>query len=689
MVALIILLLFSLTVVRVLSIQFFHSKAARYAKAYTVQERPVEAVRGDILDCNGRLLVTSVPIYDIYFDFGAEGLTNRIFRSEVDALARALSNYFEDRTAGEYKRLLEKGYRQRHRYFPIKKGISYRDWQVVRTFPLFRHQTRNYIVGLIRVPRYRRLNVYGIADRVIGYVRNDVKVGIEGGYDAYLAGSHGTQRMKKTYGGVWVPVDGGYVVEPMMGATVQSTLDYRIQRIAEQALLRGMIRHRAEWGSVVVMETATGAVRALANLTRKPSDQYWDDRNYAIGEAVEPGSTIKLATLLVLMKDKDLRPSDSIDVDGGRFRIYDRTIRDGAQVPHGYISLREAFIYSSNVAFGRWAYELYGENPERFLQQLRALKLHEPLGAAVPGEARPFIPTPEDKRWSGTTLPWLAFGYGLKLTPLQILTLYNGVVNGGRMVKPRFVEAIIEPDGDRTEIEPQTRVAKMASRALIDTIKTLMEEVVRHGTARGIRRGKVPIGGKTGTVWLYKEGRYQRDRFRASFVGFFPAEAPKYTAIVVINDPQNGFHSGGSVAAPILREIAEKMYLQMIFEVPSRRSAPPHRPARWVDRKKLPMTAFETWARRWGLVYEEPESTAPEWIFTRAVSDDTVHLSPVRLLRRDVPNVKGLPVADAVYMVEGLGLKTEIRGTGMRVTAQSLPPGTPVRPRRKIVLWTE
>ncbi len=684
----VVLLAFVMTVLQVFHIQA-DPRAARYARSYTVQERNVEAVRGDILDRNGQLLVTSVPIYDLYFDFAAEGLTEKIFRSEVDALARALSDYFQDKTAREYRRLLTRGHALKHRYYPIKKGISYRDWQVVRRFPLFRLQRPGYIVGLIRVERYRRLNVHGIADRMLGYVRNDVKVGIEGAYDAFLRGTYGKQRMKKTYGGVWVPVDGSYVVEPLMGATVQTTLDYRIQKIAEKALLRGMILHQAAWGSVVIMETATGAVRALANLRRTDEGVYRDDRNYAIGEAIEPGSTMKLATLLVLMADAGLRPDDSIDVDHRRFRIYDRVIRDGAQVPTGRISLREAFIYSSNVAFGRWTYELYHEAPERFLGRLQALKLDRKLGIPIPGEAAPFIPTPKDRRWSGTTLPWLAFGYGLKLTPLQILTLYNGVVNGGKMVAPRFAEALIHPDGRREAFHSEVRLThNMAPQPIIDTLRALMREVVRHGTARGIRRGRVPIGGKTGTVWLYEGGTYHRDRYRASFVGFFPAEAPKYTAIVVINDPRGGRYSGGSVAAPILREIAEEMYVRMIFDVPSRRSEPPVRPARWVDRRKMPRDAFEAWARQWHLYYPAPEAGAA-WVFTRAMADDTVRLLPVRLLRDDVPNVKGLPLADALYLMEGLGITPEIRGAGMRVADQSLPPGSPRVPRQKIILWTE
>ncbi len=676
------------TVYQVMRVQRQDAKWRRYARGYEVQERKVDPIRGDLLDAQGRLLVTSVPVYDLYFDFGAEGLTEEIFRSEVDALAKALADYFKDRTAEEYRKLLWRGYRRKHRYYRIKSGLSYYDWQAVRKFPIFRHEGPNYIVGLIRRVRYRRLNIHGVARRLLGYVHEGVKVGIEGGFDRYLVGTRGLQRMKKTFGGVWVPVDGSYVVMPQRGAAVRTTVDLHIQQIAEEALLRGVKRHRAQWGTVVVMETATGAIRALADATRRPDSSYRDDRNYAVGEALEPGSTIKAASLLILLEDARLRTSDSVDVRHGAYRIFDRTIRDGLNVPRRVITLREAFIYSSNVAFGRLVFEHYADRPQRFLEHFRRLRFHQRLGVPIPGEAPPFLPSPEDKLWSGTTLPWMAFGYGLKLTPIQILTFYNAVANGGKMVVPRFAEEAVYPDGRREVFETEVLVEQIASPAVIDTLRALMRDVVRKGTARRIRGGRVPVAGKTGTVWLHTQQGYQHNRYRASFVGFFPAENPRYTVMVVINDPQGVYYSGGSVAAPVVKEIAEKMYSRGFFEVPSQTDSPPWRPARWIDRQRLPLATVRTWAQWYDMAVEPDEFAASDWVFTRAVADDTLRLAPIHILRRSVPDVRGLLVADAVYWLEGIGLRVRVLGGGTTVRHQSLPHGTPLNLPQEITLWT-
>ncbi len=675
---------------QVIRVQAEDDKWQRYAHGYAVQERLVNPIRGDILDAQGRILVTSVPVYDLYFDFGAEGLTEAIFRSEVNALSQTLADYFRDRSAAEYRRLLWKGYRRKHRYYRIKKGLSYYEWQAVRQFPIFRHERPNYIVGLIRRTRYRRLNIHGVARRLLGYVHEGGgKVGMEGAFDKWLMGERGVQRMKKTFRGVWVPVDGSYVVIPRRGASVYSTIDLQIQQIVEQALHRAVVRHRARWGTVVVMETATGAIRALANATLQPDSSYLDDRNYAVGEALEPGSTMKLASLLVLLEDARMHPDDTLDVSEGYYRIFDRTVRDGLNVPRRPISLSEAFIYSSNVAFARWVFEHYHDNPTRFIRWLQRWHLDHELDLPIPGEGRPYIPSPQDKIWSGTTLPWMAFGYGLKLTPIQLLTFYNAIANGGRMVRPRFAEKAVYPNGDVERFDFETIVEEIAPKEVLDTVVRMMRDVVQKGTARRIRGGRVPIAGKTGTVWIHTGSGYDHNRYRASFVGFFPADQPQYTVIVVINDPQGIYYSGGSVAAPVVKDIAEAMYGQGLIEGLHREDSVRWRPARWIDRQKLPYPVVLTWAQWYNSMVNTPTKwNMKDWVFTTARSDDSLWLQPVRLIRSDVPNVRGMLVGDATYLLECAGVAVQIVGSGAVVRAQSLPAGTPIRSPQRIILWT-
>ncbi|HEV2354965.1 MAG TPA: penicillin-binding protein 2, partial [Puia sp.] len=525
----------------------------------------IDAERGTIYSEDSSMLSTSIPFFNIYIDFGADGLrekNGRRFRENVDSLSICLSHLFADQSVSAYKRVLWQGYRRDDRYFEIASNVPFEKYQQLRRFPLVR-EGRNKS-GFIAEVVNKRLNPFGLlANRTIGLARaNAQNVGLERTYDTVLKGESGRRLVRYIAGGAYVPVE-GYEIESQNGKDVITTIDVNVQDIAENALLHEMTANQAEHGTCIVMEVSTGKIRAIANLGLQADGTYWEDLNYAI-RATEPGSTFKLVTLLSLLEDKKVSLNDKIDLDGGAWKIAGRTVYDAEPHDNKEFTVRQAFEISSNVGMARLAVSHYGADPADFVGHLLKLRLDKPTGVDLLGEGTPVIKHPGSRTWSATTLPWMAFGYEVLVSPLQTLTLYNAVANNGRMMKPYLVSAIQDAGITVKEQQPTVVIQNICSGSTLRQLQECLQGVCKdpEGTAHGLfEHSFYPVAGKTGTA-LVADGKrgYADHVYQSSFVGYFPADHPKYSCIVVIkNHPFAKIYFGAKVAGPVFKELADKL----------------------------------------------------------------------------------------------------------------------------------
>ena len=538
---------------------YWKNKADSLQTSYKV----IEASRGNIFSDNGSLLATSVPIYDVRMDAACEAIDNNTFEKYIDSLSFALSNLFKDKSQWDYKKDLKEARHSDEHYHLVHKDVSYDQLQALKQFPLFK--LGRYKGGLITIQKERRDMPFNmLAERTIGMSRSGIKpVGIEGAFDSTLEGVSGRRRMQRMAGNVWMPISDNNEIEPKDGNDLITTIDVNIQDVAEHALLTQLEKNNADHGCLVLMEVQTGAVKAIANLKRKGENNYEEDYNYAIAEATEPGSTMKLASLLVAFDDGLVEPGDTVDIEGGSKKYADRILHDSHEGGPNRITVQHAFEISSNVGISKVIYNNYKKNPMAFVNGLQKLHLDHQLGLQITGEAKPRVKNPLDKDWYGTTLPSMAIGYEVLLSPMQTLTLYNAVANNGRMVKPKFVKEVrnhgVLMESFPTEVIRDT----IASATTIQKAKRLLEGVVERGTAENLKTAAYQIAGKTGTAQISQGAEGYKGngvRYQASFVGYFPAENPKYTCIVVVNSPSNGVYYGNVVAGSIFKEISDKVY---------------------------------------------------------------------------------------------------------------------------------
>lgn len=434
---------FALAVVyRIVQLQFIEGsvwkeKAEKLTTAYI----DIEASRGNIFDLNGNLLATSLPYYEVGIDVNAPSISKDTFNFYIDSLAWRLAELFKDKTKKEYKQILRRARETNDRYVVLKRNVSYVDLQKVKKFPLLRKGKRG---GLVFLQTNRReLPFKALAARTIGYVRNEVKVGIEGAMDSTLKGISGKRLMQKVSAEVWRPINDENEIEPKDGNDVITTIDINIQDVAESALLKALIKNNASHGCVVLMEVHSGEIRAIANLTRTDSLKYSERLNYAIGFPTEPGSTIKLASLLAAMDDGYVDLNDKVFVGNGETMYYDKKVADSHPPESPELTVQRVFETSSNVGVSKIITKYYSKDPQKFINKLLSFNLGAPLGIGIPGEGKPRIKRVKDKDWSGVTLPQISYGYESLITPMQILTLYNAVANNGKMVKPRFIREIV------------------------------------------------------------------------------------------------------------------------------------------------------------------------------------------------------------------------------------------------------
>lgn len=651
------------------------------ARAETVATtyRVVQPDRGHIYSEDGRLLATSVPEYEIRMDMVPEGLTNELFAAHIDSLSYRLSALFGDRTAQEYKRDLVDARHRRERYHLVRRKADHTQVQQLRNFPIFR--LGRYKGGLIAEKRTVRVRPFGrLASRSVGYVMRDtaaLSVGIEGGYDKWLKGTTGRRLERRLTGGVWMPVDNGNGVDPKPGFDVHATIDINLQDVADAALEAQLRKHGAQYGCVVVMEVATGYVKAISNLTRKGDSTYVEDLNYAVGHATEPGSTFKLASLMVGLEDGLIKPTDTVDTRKGQVRYYDRIMKDSHDGGYGRITVQRAFELSANTGISLAVHKAYEREPRNFIEGLKRFGLHEPNGVLIPGEAVPTLRGPGEKGWSGVSLPWMSIGYEVAITPLQTLAFYNAVANKGKLMQPQFADHISRNGRVVERLEPKVLNPRICSKETIDIVHGMLQGVVDSGTATNLRAAHFSIAGKTGTAQIAKASAGYKGAgisYQASFVGYFPADAPRYSCIVVVNGPTTSGFYGNVVAGPIFKEIADKIYSNRLELQQEQHLAVIEGP-----RTPVSLSGHAGDLRTALQVLKVPVDVQgdSEWMTTQAGDSVVALLS--RGIPSDamdlVPNVLGMGLKDALYILENRGLRVRFEGMGM-VKRQSLQPGT-------------
>ena len=660
-------------IVRILMLQTVErGKWSSMSEKYVYKTSEIPANRGDILARDGRLLASSVPYYTIYMDTRSTGMSQETWNNGIDGLCEGLSQLIGVRSPSDWKSVISDARRRGDRYFLIKRKVRYEILKQLQELPIFREgQFRG---GLITIVENKRiLPHHELAARTIGYINTGVevtKVGIEGSFDRDLAGSNGVAVRQRLAGGDWITVDNINNVDSKDGNDIVTTLDVDFQDVAATALRNQLRKHNAHHGCAVLMEVSTGDILAMANLELGGDGNYHESYNYAIAESTEPGSTFKLPVIMAALEDGVIDTGDIVDTGNGSVKFYNKVIRDTREGGFGKISVKQVFEKSSNVGTSKLIYEHYKDKPGDFVNRLCAMKLNQKLDIQLKGEGAPLIRQPGDKLWSGLSLPMMSHGYEVQLTPLQILTFYNAVANNGKMIKPRFVTKILRNGRVIKSFDTEIISGSIASRSTIKKAKSLMEGVVEYGTATNLKNASYKIAGKTGTAQIAK-GKYGYRQgsavsYQASFVGYFPADNPLYSCIVVVNAPSNGVYYGNIVAGTVFKEIADKVYATTFY-----------RDYRTGDDKKLVASAPEAGNGYMpdisrvlnGLDARLKKSARNEWVATRE-SGDTVRMIGLDFHKGLVPDVRGMSLRDAVYILENSGLRVRYNGMG-KVLRQS------------------
>jgi cell division protein FtsI (penicillin-binding protein 3) len=644
-VAFILFLIALAIIVKLTNIQWVHGEHYRkLAKQNTIKTFVVPANKGSIYSSDGSLLAISIPEYTIAFN--ATIPSDKNFNEKVDSLSTSLSKLF-GKSKAHYYALLTKSKQLKKRYVVIQNKVNYSNYMLVKKMPLFK--LGSYKSGLIAdLHTIRAYPLGNIAQRTIGYTSvdnkgNSISVGIEGSYDNYLNGKDGKILKQKIAHGQYKPIRDENEIEPIEGYDVVSTIDVYIQDIAHHALLETLKKFDAEHGCVIVMETKTGYIKAIANLGKGTDSKYYEQLNYAVREKGEPGSTFKLVDMIALLEDKKVDTSKVYDRNGGLITFFGKDVVDSHRDGPQRISLAKGFEISSNTVLVKAVYENYKNNPKQFVDRINNMGLNKPLGLCLKGEGIPFVPQPNTPKWNGISLPWMAFGYGVEVTPMQTLTLYNAIANNGEMIKPQFVSEIRDKNKTIKKFEKEIINPKICSEGTVKKLKDLLENVVKKGTAKSIYSKNFSIAGKTGTA----QGNYGinggADKYYiSSFVGFFPVKEPKYTCIVVVHKPSTVKENyyGADVAGPVFKKIAQKIFTD----------SPTTLDIKDLNKK-----------------IAKQENKYNEYSL-KAQNENN-----------KVPNVKGMPGMDAIALLENMGLKVKLKGNGVgKVKSQSILAGQPI-----------
>jgi len=600
----------------------------------------------------GSLLATSVPKYDIRIDLVAP--SNKNYEAFIEPLCDSLAN-FHNTSSVEFKRKLRLARENKNRYLLLARNLDYSEYLQFRNFPLL--DLGAFKGGLIVEQTTKRDYPMGpIAQRLIGYERFDdqgnvTRVGIDGAFGAkYLRGKDGQRRKQKIGKGQWKPIEDYNQVEPQDGYDVYTTIDVNIQDIAHHALLEQLEKYKADHGTVVVMETKTGEIRAISNLGRNKNGLYYERLNYAVGESHEPGSTFKLMALAVALEDKVIDTTTLVDTKKGVLSFYGKKVKDSKKGGYGTISIAKAFEVSSNTGIVKAIHSAYKNSPEKFVDGLYRMSLQDSLGLPLIGEGKSIIPDPRIKndRWSGIALQWMAYGYGVSFTPLQTLTFYNAIANNGVMVRPKFLREIKAIDTSIEVFETQVINPQICSKETISKLQALLKNVVEkeHGTGHGLYSSDFSMAGKTGTCQKDYVNKEQLN-YISSFSGYFPADDPKYSCIVVIHEPDKSVgYYGADVSGPVFKKIAQKIYTDspLVDEVND------------INQKAEPVESD----------YDQYYAIAQKYI--------TI-----------MPNLRGMSAMDAIAILENMGLEVQIKGSGT-VSKQSIKSGQKIKSNTTVTL---
>jgi cell division protein FtsI (penicillin-binding protein 3) len=638
---------------------------------------PVDAIRGNICADDGTLLATSIPIFDTRMDISSDLITDDLFKTQVDSLACRLSKLFNDKKASEYKNILWEGRRNGDRYLMIHRDVTYPQLRQMRKFPILKLGT--YKGGLIVIPQFQReLPFKNLARRTIGYENAEaaqkVYVGLEGSFSKNLQGTGGKRLMRRIGNAAWMPVDIENEVEPQNGDDIITTLDINLQDLAESALRKELVADSADHGCAIVMEVKTGYIRAVINLGKSPKGGYDEVFNYAIAESSEPGSTFKLASFLVGLEDGKITMDQPINLGNGVMNYHGRTMTDAHKLT-GTLLAHQVFEKSSNVGTSKLIYNAYSEDPQKYIDGLYRLSINLPQNLQIGGEGMPYIKNTKSKWWSAVSLPWMSIGYEVAITPLQTLTLYNAVANNGVMVKPLFVREIRKNGQVIQSFQPVVINPHIVSPATIEKAHLLLEGVVEHGTGIALKNPLYKVAGKTGTAQVAMNNKgYGQDtksiKYKGSFVGYFPADHPKYSIIVVINNPSKGKFYGGAVAAPVFKEIADRIFANLhdINNAPPQDTTGHLVPRAYAGSEKDLEDAYA-----WLNIKIKPLNPASIWAIPVS-NNSLVMLQPTKYYTGTMPDVIGMGVKDAVFLLEQMGLKVALNGKG-NVIRQSLSAG--------------
>jgi cell division protein FtsI (penicillin-binding protein 3) len=666
-------LLAAALLVRILILQYVqHGKWADMSEKYVFKTGEEQANRGDILTDDGRLLASSVPYYTIYMDTRSSGMSPATFSSGISGLSAGLARLLGERSSSGWKDLITDARRKGDRYLLIKRKVDYETLKALKELPIFREG--QYKGGMVAQAENRRvLPNNDLAARTIGYLNlgnEGNEVGIEGSFDKVLAGRNGVVVRQRLTGGDWINVENMNSVESVDGNDVVTTLDIDLQDVASSALLNQLRRNNANHGCAVLMEVETGDIKAIANLEVGSDGDYHETYNYALGESTEPGSTFKLPVLMAALEDGVIDTGDVVDTGTGSVKFYDKIIKDTKEGGNGKITVKQVFEKSSNVGTSKLIYEHYKDKPKDFVNRLYAMKLNEKLDLQLKGEGTPLIRYPGDKLWSGLSLPMMSHGYEVQMTPLQILTFYNAVANDGKMVRPRFVTEVLRNGSVIKRYGTEVIINSIASRSTIRKAKKMMEGVVERGTAVNLNNPNYKIAGKTGTAQIAKgKSGYRQEAgisYQASFVGYFPAENPLYSCIVVVNAPSNGVYYGNIVAGSVFKEISDKVYATRFF----RDYKPENSDDLIVAAPEIGNGSREDINEVLkNLRVRYRRTSDDDWVATRE-NGDTVSLAGIKLQKGLVPDVRGMSLRDAVYLLENSGLRVRYSGKG-KVLRQS------------------
>jgi len=656
-------------------------------KVNDVKNEDVPAVRGNIFSKNGTLLATTIPVFDVFFDPVAA--VDTAFENNVAALSDSLSVMLRKHSKSQYKGMFTKARANNKRYLKVATGLKIDEYERIKTFPLFRQGKGG---GFISDKRSVRERPYGdLAMRVVGYVNdrdtlNPVMVGLEGAYDTCLRGVPGKQTRRRVNGGRYIDVPSSLNVAPQNGGDIYTSIDAKIQDVAEEALRRCLQENEAQKGCVIIMDVHSGFIEVMASLKyNEKTRKYEESYNFAIAENVEPGSTFKAITMTALLEnDPDFNINRVLDLGTtGKMKFHNRIMTDSHVVGEGHPTIKQSFWESSNIAFGYLTTEAFEKNPQKFIDLIYKTKINEPLGLDIKGEGKPYIKSTDSRYWSKVSLPWMSIGYELTVTPITLLTYYNAIANNGRMVKPQFVKEIRHGNEVVRTFDTVVINERIASERTIRTLQELLRGVVENGTAKALNACAFPVAGKTGTAQIATDGNYNKKNYTASFVGYFPADDPKYTCIVVVSNPMGKHYYGASVSAPVFKEIAEKVYATELG-IKDETSTYPANCDKYTKASMAYYDDVNEYCKMAGVRMVDSELSS-EWVKVSLSANGGVSIKNIDIDNEVVPDMTGMNAMDAVYLVESMGWKVGFSGRGL-VESQSVKAGTRLGKGKIIIL---